>query len=465
MFAGERFILDLDEENKNGVPHAGSPPDLSSLSVSSPSLNLMGDIQERQPTSIPAPPKPPSSTTGFPQHKKRSRPSAFKRQRDKNVVSSPLSAMPQESSTMDKEKQAINDENRQRLESMSPAQIEEERAELISSIDPSLLQRFLRRARIDEHDPTIDKPTTIDIQNHERVKPKKSVSFADMSESSATSPPPPSPSAIPSNPIIEDLPPRQPPEDLHPASEYPSTSFQIHFPKPTSHQNSMPNLDPSSPSFLSDLQSHYFPDLSHDPSLITWLQPPSTDSDDPESSISAYHPASDAQAVVPSAVRFSLLGTPLAPATSLSLPTTLGLHHHGRDPHAAGYTIPELAILGRSTFPAQRCIAWQVIGRILFRLGKGQFGVPGSTLVDGLWDVIEHEAVVAGMLAEADGSDSGASSSVGTGDKDVSDRPIPGGAFGKHASASAWAVEGVWLWQMGGGGDRGLLKEGAFRSR
>jgi hypothetical protein len=36
---------------------------------------------------------------------------------------------------------------------------------------------------------------------------------------------------------------------------------------------------------------------------------------------------------------------------------------------------------------------------------------------------------------------------------------------GRHASASAWAVEAVWLWQMGGAGDRGILKPGAVRSQ
>lgn len=143
----------------------------------------------------------------------------------------------------------------------------------------------------------------------------------------------------------------------------------------------------------------------------------------------------------------------------------MGLHHHGKDPEAAGYTIPELGILGRSSFPAQRCIAWQVLGRILYRLGKGEFGVRGGTLVEGLWFVVEKEKLVAAMLAEAEGSGTGAGPGGGgkRGEKDTQGG-VPGG-FGRHASATAWAVEGVWLWQMGGGGDRGLLKEGVLRSQ
>ncbi|PWY67541.1 hypothetical protein BO70DRAFT_366276 [Aspergillus heteromorphus CBS 117.55] len=237
----------------------------------------------------------------------------------------------------------------------------------------------------------------------------------------------------------------------------------------------MPNLDPSSPSFLSDLQAHYFPNISHDPAALSWLQPPSADPEDPDAT-SAYHPASSAEAIHPANLRFSLLGTVLSPATSLSLPTTLGLHHHGKDPHAAGYTIPELAILSQSTFPAQRCIAWQVLGRILFRLGKGQLGERGSPLVEGLWSVIENEGVVGGMLAEADGSTGGSGSRRGDKDKDKDkdkdtkaegqeESGPSGGGRRQHASATAWAVEGVWLWQMGGAGDRGVLKENTIRSQ
>lgn len=259
----------------------------------------------------------------------------------------------------------------------------------------------------------------------------------------------------------------------------PSTIDRFHFPTP---KKAMPTLDPSSNTFLSDLKTHYFPEITHDPSSLSWLQPPSSSEEDPEST-SAYHPASNAISLAPSAIRFSLRGTILAPETSLSLPTSLGLHHHGDDPQAAGYTIPELAILSRSTFPAQRCIAWQVLGRILYRLGRGEFGERGGQLSEGLWFCIEKEGVVAGMLTEADGV-SGSSSNLGKiktekkdgnqdkegedknkdGENGDSEAPVASG-LGRHASATAWAVEGVWLWQKGGGGDRGLLREGQHRSQ
>jgi hypothetical protein len=231
----------------------------------------------------------------------------------------------------------------------------------------------------------------------------------------------------------------------------------------------MPNLDPTSPSFLSDLQTYYFPNTSHDPSTLSWFQQPSTDHDpdsDPENPLpppatSPYNPNSNSTSLPPSSLRFTLTGTLLSPRIALSLPTTLGLHHHGSDPQAAGYTIPELAILSRSTYPAQRCIAWQVLGRVMFRLGKGEFGERGSGLVDGLWDVIEGEKVVAGMLREGNGGSAG-STENGT-EKEASANGNAGGV-GRHASAKAWALEGIWLWRLGGGGDRGLVKEGVLRS-
>ncbi|KAG7150343.1 RNA polymerase II-associated protein rba50 like [Verticillium longisporum] len=64
----------------------------------------------------------------------------------------------------------------------------------------------------------------------------------------------------------------------------------------------------------------------------------------------------------------------LPPRLSRQIPVSKGLHHHGQAPEAAGYTIEELSILARSAVAAQRCIAFQTIGRIFYRLGKGEWG-------------------------------------------------------------------------------------------
>ncbi|KAJ5864370.1 uncharacterized protein N7529_006286 [Penicillium soppii] len=467
-FRGERFVLDLDDESGPEIP-SQSP------------FSLVGEIQERVPsTAIPPAPKL-STSTGFPAPRQR-KPSSFKQRRaNQSTVADPTPA-PLTAPTVQDDKQTIDEENRRHLASMSDAQIQREREELMEQMDPGLLERFLRRANIEEDTLTGDETASPTPTDEKSSKPKKSVSFdvpdiAPVSSKSTPSTaqphslPKPSSVSLPPHPRNEDLPPSALPKDLHPASQRPSldpaTLETFHFPQPT---RPMPVLDPSSPSFLADLQSHYFPEIAQDPSTLSWLQPLSADEEDPDST-SAYHPASSAISLAPSAVRFSLTGTILAPETSLSLPTTMGLHHHGDDPHAAGYTIPELAILARSTFPAQRCIAWQVIGRILFRLGRAEFGERGGQLSEGLWFVIEKEGVVAGMLAEADG-DAGQTlgrnkSKPSQDQKSAEENPnlIPvASGVGRHASAAAWAVEGIWLWQKGGGGDRGLLKEGQHRS-
>ncbi|XHG09232.1 hypothetical protein AWENTII_012307 [Aspergillus wentii] len=467
-FPGQRFVVDFDDDE---IDVNKTPVDDSPL----PSISLIGEIRERAPSAaVPPAPKPPSGT-GFPQHRRRVNQSSFKqrraqKQQEAEASTASASASTSATPTLNDDKKSIDEQNRRQIESMSASQLQQERDELMSTMDSSLLERFLRRAKIDDDEkakePTPEEPPRDDQKD--RKTQKKSVSF-DVPEPSppSTKPPanPPSQSSAPPvpPPVNEDLPPSHVPDDLHPAAELPPPN-SVHFPTPPPHQqNPLPNLDPFSPSFLSDLQAHYFPEMSHDPSALSWLKPPSSSSEDPDSS-SAYHPASSADAVHPSAIRFSLIGTLLSPSTSLSLPTNLGLHHHGEDPQAAGYTIPELAILSRSSFPAQRCIAWQVLGRILFRLGKGQFGERGSTLVEGLWFVIEREGVVGRMLAEADGNQS--SGPRRTADKDKNDSApsqTMAGGVGRHASASAWAVEGVWLWQMGGAGDRGVLKEGAVR--
>lgn len=462
-FPGERFVLDLDDE----------PPEESTPSP----FDLIGEIREREPTSAnptaPAPPTPTASSTGFPAHRQRNKPSSFKQRRAQKEQAAATSTEPSPQTAQD-DKKAIAEENRRHLASMSEAQIQHEREELMASMDQGLLERFLRRAKIDDGQDSYEEPKPARAsEGSAPSKPKKSVSFdiPALAPEPSSKPPTPaaeSPKTSSKSRGRDDAAPAQTPADLHPASERPSLDPAMiepfHFPQP---KKPMPTLDPSSPNFLSDLQSHYFPEISHDPSALSWLQPPPDDEEDPDST-SAYHPASSAISVAPSAIRFSLRGTIIAPNTSLSLPTTLGLHHHGEDPHAAGYTIPELAILSRSTFPAQRCVAWQVLGRILFRLGRDEFGERGGQLSEGLWFVIEKEGVVGGMLAEAEGVQDSSKSRSGKDEKkdESSSSTVPlASGIGRHASATAWATEGVWLWQKGGGGDRGLLKEGQTRPR
>lgn len=50
-----------------------------------------------------------------------------------------------------------------------------------------------------------------------------------------------------------------------------------------------------------------------------------------------------------------------------------GLHHHGNDPDAPGYTLDELFTLARSKFNQQRVLALQTLGNILTRCHEGAY--------------------------------------------------------------------------------------------
>ncbi|KAI1938713.1 hypothetical protein LOZ66_003516 [Ophidiomyces ophidiicola] len=390
---GERFIVSLsDAEDDAPAPPHSSIPALH---------GFVADIKEREPSApaAPAPPRLASTATGFPQPRKRNAPSAFRRQRatqNAAATATPPPANVPGSTPAADERRAIDEENKQRLASMGAPEIERERAGLMSTLSPSLIERLLKRAT---------------ISDEEGSKERQATNINEESSQPADNPTNPPTEDIPqvsteihqaNAPSNDDLPPPQVPQDIYPASRPPAP---MHFPRPPLRDSPMPNLDPDSPSFLADLQTHYFPETPHNASSLSWLTPSAPDTPP----TSAYHPNSIATSLAPAALRFSLTGALLAPRTALALPTTLGLHHHANDPEAAGYTISELAILSRSAMPAQRCLAWQVLGRLLYRLGRGEFGEKGNAMAEGLWSVVERENVVAAMLDEAAGGQGGVS--------------------------------------------------------
>lgn len=189
----------------------------------------------------------------------------------------------------------------------------------------------------------------------------------------------------------------------------------------------MPNLDPNSPSFLDDLHSTFFPNLAHDPSKLDWMRPPAT--------AGSTTPGS---ATTPDSARFDFNGA-LMPSDA-TVPTTAGLHHHGDVPDAPGYTLAELARLARSAVPAQRCVALQTLGRLLYRLGRGDFAkddAAAAGLQRGLWARVREERIADTLLEEA--------------------RRERG-----HRTAIALAKEAVWNWRRGleeGGSGEDVLAE------
>ncbi|ROW09959.1 hypothetical protein VPNG_06363 [Cytospora leucostoma] len=409
-------------------------------------MDFVLDIKEKDigPVKAPSFPAPKSATTGFPEHKKRPRVSAFKKQRqgtdsplpDSQNVSAttrgpaPVSAQQNAPAraAAGQERDVIDQENRARLASMSPEEIEEERREILNKLDPRLVQMLLRRANIDEQtSPSpFDEPPEASEEKTEPAGPKESPVAAATEDTTNT--------LIDAKPkksvrFEEDAPPSEPPSDLFEAASKPPPTTSnadafapnsTHFPQP----KPLPDLDPADPNFLETLHSKYFPNLPADPSKLAWMAPiPTPDSvADRES---PYYPGQESLPI--SALRFDFKGQLLAPSTSRTIPVTQGLHHHGQAPEAAGYTIAELGILARSSVPAQRCIAFQTLGRILYKLGQGVWGEGEGDLAKGIWRTAQESRVMDSLLEAAE---------------------VPEGQG--HRGVRAYAVEALWLFEKGG---------------
>lgn len=381
----------------------------------------------------------PVSASGFPRHKKRWQASAFKQQRaDRTGGASlaaakkkPLSNSPavgKDADTSDNtfediERRRIDHENRQRLDQMSPEEIAQAQDDLMSGLNPALVQRLLQRANIDEPaDAASGELRGHDEAATQQEAPEITIEDTSQSDSPKTKQPNlpgAAPSSISSKKIDEkydeDKEPPQIPPNLFPITNPPKST---HFPVPPR----LPDLDPSDPNFLETLHSKYFPDLPADPSKLAWMAPlPSMDS--PADKDSSYYPHPE---ISLTALRFDFRGRFLSPRVSRSVPSSKGLHHHGEAPEAAGYTIGELARLARSAVPAQRCVAFQTLGRVLYRLGKGEWGGGEDTPVaNGTWAAIKQGKVLETLMEAA---------------------ANPGG----HQSSRAYATEALWLFEKGG---------------
>ncbi|OAA49576.1 RNA polymerase II-associated protein 1 [Metarhizium rileyi] len=414
---------------------------------------FIGDIIEREtgedkPVLFPA---APSSSTGFPSHKRRWNNSAFKQRRaaklDENASLIEANARDEMKRTVEKienpsecfglvhEKRRIDQENRQKLAAMEPQEIAQAQEDIMTGLNPALIQRLLQRSTIDE--PTGPSPfdTPDDINDTKIEAEMTSKSDAPPIETleeqpdneqpsieisrSASGLASKNPAGFSSKRIAddydEDEAPSQIPEDLFPITEQPKTA---HFPVPPS----LPDLDPSDPNFLATLHEKYFPELPADPSKLAWMAPVPSEHSVADKD-SSYYPHPE---ISVSALRFDFRGRFLSPKVSRSIPSTKGLHHHGEAPEAAGYTIAELARLARSVVPAQRCMAYQTLGRILYRLGRGEWGkTDDDPIAMGIWVAVKKGRVLESLMEAAAGD-------------------------GGHRGSRAYATEALWLFERGG---------------
>jgi hypothetical protein len=427
---GQRFTLDLSDDDEAAV---NSTIPSTAVPAASP---FIGDIIERS-SAPPTAPQLKPTPTGFPEHKKRTRPSAFRQQRGAAVKPAPPDSsaaaqphvqalQPRDDPLADaEERRRIDEENKQRLASMSAEEIDEERHELLAGLNPSLIERLLKRANLDHGrgDTGIDLPGDVDSGENNIPTATQEEDVKDADEDAVPAPRPAGkPVAAEKGVRFEDD--DEPkPIDPQPASSTPqpldTTQPSVHFPSAPA----APELDPSDPDFLESLHAKYFPSLPADPSKLAWMAPIPThgsvaDQDSP------YYP--NHESLPASALRFDFRGGLLPPRIARAIPATKGLHHHGEAPEAAGYTVPELARLARSAFPAQRCVAFQTLGRLLYRLGRGEWGGQDGEISKGLWRCVEEGKVIETLEAAA-------------------------ATEGGHQGSRTYAVEAVWLWQKGGG--------------
>lgn len=367
---------------------------------------------------------------------------------------------------MANEKLNIDRENAQKLASMSPQEIEQARQELFSGLDSSILERLLKRANLDEasntssfdeshpppevasprseqtdHMPEIrvedtslethannpisqmpGEPSSANVQNNTKTtSPKPHVS--NETDERETPPNPESHSPAVGD---DDSAPAVPPKEhiIDPSAPEPESAHWPRAPQPA-------DLDPSDPNFLQNLHEKYFPSLPADPSKLAWMAPVPTPNS-PADRDSPYYPGQDSLPI--SSLRFDFRGALLPPRISRAVPVSKGLHHHGEAPEAAGYTVRELARLARSAVPGQRCVAYQTLGRILYRLGTGEFGgVHPDDVSMGIWREFSEGAVLRSLHEEV-----GAEEGRGRG----------------HRSARAYATEAIWLFEKGGWKDK-----------
>lgn len=296
---------------------------------------------------------------------------------------------------------------------MSAEEIEEERRELMDKLSPKLIENLLKRATLDDENIQGSFLSEESTTKHEARRPTEDVQDKEQNLKTTEKPSKPLKSVSFTTPGPYD------PDTAAPAT-YDESLFppkaSVHFPRPPQADD----LDPSHPNFLKDLHNKYFPDLPADPTKLAWMSPIS-DAED----ISSYHPTnSDLTA---SALRFDFRGDLLPPRKAREMPAHLGLHHHAEAPNAAGYTIPELARLARSSFPSQRCIAIQILGRVLFKLGIGVGAYEVEEIKQGLWRCVAEGKVIETLEEAAAGKSSG------------------------HLSVKAYATDALWLWQKGGG--------------
>ncbi|KAI9874624.1 MAG: hypothetical protein M1823_007644, partial [Watsoniomyces obsoletus] len=159
--SGQRFELDLEAEH-----FAFNALDDSNIRAS-PQTPMIKEIQEHDSVGTPTAPQIKQTKSGFPEHRTRRNVSTFRQNQDSLRSQGDSGRGTQKSQPSDAairhhastkyaydptsaEKLQISEDNRQKIAAMSEEDIKEAREELLQSLSPALIERFLKRANIDE---------------------------------------------------------------------------------------------------------------------------------------------------------------------------------------------------------------------------------------------------------------------------------------------------------------------------
>ncbi|QLL31175.1 hypothetical protein HG536_0B00360 [Torulaspora globosa] len=397
-------------------------------------MDLLGDVVERDTGSGSSDDEcaefAPRNSSGFPELYKPKEVSSWKQRLKAKKACRPESKR--------SEAQSIHEENIKSLQNMSQEEIARERKELLESLDPKLVKRLLsninRRAAKSGGGPLFaeiegasgtwvgetDRLTELPALDDEQVAKALGISPRDDES------------------LEQDIPDD---EDVAPLDFQIAQSIDhmaneellkdVHF---VTRRNSEADqkIALNDPDFDQKLHEKFFPDLPRDVDKLQWMQP-----------VPDAQPCTVIDDV--SQCRFDFDGNLVPPTREITSTTHSALHHHADDPHLAGYTIPELQRLSRSTYPAQRAIAVQTLGRILYKLGRQAYYqlVPEVDLetyqqdggtqkvtekIYGLfWDLCYEFRIIECL-------------------QDASDEKKT-----KHLSTRNYALDALWLWKRGGG--------------
>lgn len=451
-------------------------------------MDLVGEIIEKEVAEPVAPVVPQAFDLKKIQEAKKNRESAFKnrlKNREKGIKRSISKSSSKQEDVEDvvqlSEAEKIHKENIEKLQSMTPEQIEQERKELMDQLDPKLIQSLMKRAEkreaethshkddhVHEHaegyggwiggmktndgikelshmdKDDINKALGIaDLEIEENAKHShdKQVRFADVATVKYEDLPEDVELDESGWEDVEDI------NDMIPSEEVAHKDYQlvneevddVHFTKAASKTPEFgADLDINDPDFYDKLHEKYYPDLPKETSKLAWMREPL-----PKQTDTTYESISD--------MRFDFQGNLIELKTDEKseneTPTYLGLHHHSENPHLPGYTLGELVHLSRSVVAGQRCISIQMLGRILHKLGLHKYNIMPIEENDNeedqafnenikqvklnfenmMWDLIDELRIIESI-------------------REASDEKMT-----KNLSVRNYAIEALWLWKQGGG--------------